>query len=493
MHQRSQDWRNGAVVYQILVDRFAPSRHAQDKLPLYQWPRRLRCWSELPKAGPYLEKAEVWSHEVDFWGGDLDSLRGRLDYLEKLGVSVVYLNPIFESLTNHKYDTWDYHKVDSAYGDRAQLAALCQDLHRRDMRLMLDGVFNHMGRKSPMFQEARSNPASPWRDFFHWRSATEAVGWADVDNLPELNLENEAVRRFLWEDPDSVVQSYLRQEQIDGWRLDVAFDLGPEFLQQLTQAAHAVRPDSAVIGEIWNYPQDWYPAVDAVMNMHGRALILKLCQGQLEPARAARVWETMVMDCDYDHLLKAWLVLDNHDTPRLSHILPQSWQIKMARALQFTLPGSVCLYYGSEVGMAGGDDPENRAPMRWDLVESGNEILSWHRLLLSLHQQHPALRYGDFRRIESEHLFAFLRRTGKVRESLVVVANPGDRPVKEFLALREGLFQDLTPMRDLLGSSIRPTVLAGCLEVEVPAHQTLILQPDTSAYPKGYDRYDRMP
>lgn len=495
MQARAADWRNGAVVYQILVDRFAPSRTLQAKRSLYASPRKLRSWEQTPEKGSYLEKDQVWSHEVDFWGGDLQAVRDRLDYLQELGVDVVYLNPIFLSLTNHKYDAWDYHQVDPAYGDRAQLRALADDLHARGMRLVLDGVFNHMGRKSPHFQEALVNPSSPWRDFFVWRKdrPDQPVGWLEVENLPELNLENPKVQDYIYASPDSVVQSYIRQEGIDGWRLDVAFDLGFKYLSEVTRAAHSAKPDSLIVGEIWNYPEDWYPSVDGVMNMHGRALILHTIDGTLPGPLASSMWESMVEDAGYDHLLKAWIVLDNHDTMRLANILPEDWQREMARVLQFTLPGSVCLYYGSELDMVGGDDPEMRAPMRWDLVNDKNRMLALHRKLLQIRKAQPALRIGDFRRLHSQKLFAFLRRTVSAPGTLVVLANPTDTPVREYLQLRDSKLQDVTPMRDLLGSSVSPVVLSGCIDVEVPAHQTVILAPDVADYPKGYNRYDRLP
>ncbi len=495
MQRRAADWRNGAVVYQIIVDRFAPPADLKGKRSRYSTPRRLRSWKETPKKGTYLEDAQVWSHEVDFWGGDLASLQGKLDYLEGLGVDVVYLNPIFESLTNHKYDAWDYHTVDPVYGTRADLKALADSLHGRGMKLVLDGVFNHMGRKSPHFKEALADPKNPWHEFFVWRSDDPKlpVTWLDVDNLPELNIENPKVQDYIYARPDSVVQSYMLNEGVDGWRLDVAFDLGFKYLKELTDAAHGAKPGSLIVGEIWNYPEDWYPSVDGVMNMHGRAMLLKMLDGTLPGPLASSMWETMVEEAGYDHLLKAWIVMDNHDTDRLNRILKQPWQVEMARVLQFTLPGSVCLYYGSEVGMEGGEDPENRAPMRWDLVQEGNPLLQLHRKLLKLRQEQPALRIGDFRRLHSQKLFAFLRRTVSAKETLVILANPTDQPVREFVQLREGKLQDVTPMRDLLGSKVAPTVFGGFIDVEVPAHSTVVLQPDTSTYPKGYKRYDRLP
>ncbi len=491
--ERAADWRNGPVVYQIIVDRFAPSAKLEDKKALYSAPRKLRDWKETPKGGKYLEKDGVWSHEVDFWGGDLASLKSRLDYLQELGIDVVYLNPIFSSLTNHKYDAWDYHKVDPVYGTRAELASLAKELHRRNLKLILDGVFNHMGKRSPMFEDARRSERSRWRDFFNFNSRCSRgyVGWFDVENLPELNLENPEVQKFIYSEPDSVVQSYLRNEGIDGWRLDVAFDLGFRYLTDLTRAVHAARPGSLVIGEIWNYPEEWHPAVDGVMNMHGRKLLLAMLEGRLTGPLCSQMWETSIADSGMDHILKSWLVLDNHDTPRLANLLPQQWQQRMARVLQFTLPGAVCLYYGSELGMAGGDDPEQRAPMRWDLVNNENEMLQLHRKLLALRRAEPALRYGDFRRLHSEKLFAFMRRTISVRETVVIIANPTDQPVKELLQLRESKYHDVSPLIDQF-SEAKFMVFSGTVDVDVPAHAVMVLKVDTSDYPHGYNRYDRI-
>ena len=489
---RKSDWRNGAVVYQVMVDRFAPSLDLEAKRALYAAPRRLKEWSEVPTKGVYLEKEEIWSHELESWGGDLASLTGSLGYLQELGVDAVYLNPIFDSLSNHKYDTNDYHKVDPALGSRADLARLATHLHERGMRVILDGVFNHMGRRSPMFREAQQNPDSAWREFFVFRSLDpeDYRCWMDVANLPELNLESDTVKDYIYRKPDSVVQSYLRQEQIDGWRLDVAFDVGLEILTELTQCAHEARPGCVIIGEIYNYPEEWYPAVDGAMNMHSRAILFHMLRGRIAPPVASAMWETMLEDASYEHLLKAWLVLDNHDTPRLADELPHPWQQRLARVLQFTLPGTVCLYYGSELGMTGAQDPENRAPMRWDQVND-NPTLTLHRRLLQLRRGEPALRWGDFRRLHSNRLFAFLRRFQSVRETVIVVVNPTSEPVSEALQLRESKLQDVTVLRNQLGPETF-TIYAGLVEIEVPPHDVLVLKPDVSPYPRGYNRYGRM-
>lgn len=490
---RAADWRCGAVVYQVLVDRFAPPDDLEARRPLYPAPRTLRRWDETPKRGPFVESAGVWSQELEFWGGDLASLAGRLDHIQALGAGVLYLNPIFEALTNHKYDTLDYHRVDPAYGDRAALKDLADECHRRGMKLVLDGVFNHVGRHSPLFVDALAHPGGAFGAFFVKRAGAPGhVAWNDIANLPELNVDRPAVKDYLWGRPDSVVQSYLRDEGIDGWRLDVAFDLGFANLAELTAAAHAAKPGSLVVGEIYNYPEEWFPSVDAVMNMHGRLLVLRLLEGALDGPRAGRMWETLIADAGIEPILRSWLVLDNHDTKRLDTALRRPWQRKLARTLQLTLPGSPCLYYGGEIGMEGGDDPDQRAPMRWDLVRDGNPTLALHRQLLAIRAAEPALRHGDFRRLEAARCLAFTRRTDRAAETVAVVVNPTDVEAREFLPLRESKWQDVTPIVDLL-TDRRFTVYAGTLDLAVPPRTALILKADTRPTPGGYDKYDRIP
>ncbi|HMP42418.1 MAG TPA: alpha-amylase family glycosyl hydrolase [Roseiflexaceae bacterium] len=222
---RERDWRNGAIVYQVLVDRFAPSARLEDKRGLYPAPKVLRDWTEAPQPGNYLVDERLNSQELDFWGGDLASLLSRLDHVESLGADVLYLNPIHLAYTNHKYDALDFQKISPEFGDRTDFVRLAADVHARGMKLVLDGVFNHMGRNAPIFQDAITNPDSVWRNWF-------AIGpqytggarvWTGYQNLPELNLANPAVRAYLYEDPTSVLRSYLR-DGADGWRLDTAFE-----------------------------------------------------------------------------------------------------------------------------------------------------------------------------------------------------------------------------------------------------------------------------
>jgi glycosidase len=489
--RREADWRNGAVVYQVLVDRFAPPVDLEGKRHLYPAPKRLRTWDELPVAGAYLPDEHVYAHEIDFWGGDLASTRARLDHVHELGADVLYLNPIQLSYTNHRYDALDHAEVAPEVGTRADVRALADDLHAQGMRLVLDGVFNHMGRTSAAFRSAESDAASPYRDWFEFgeRFPGGARVWDLAENLPELVLENPAVRDRVYAGPDSVVRSFLR-DGVDGWRLDVAFDIGFRYLAELTEAAHDERPGSLVVGEIANYPREWFPSVDGMLQFTLRAILLALADGQLDPAHARRMLARIYADADYEHMLKSWVYLDNHDTPRLAHVLPDLDRRRLALVLQVTLPGSPNLYYGTELGMAGGDDPQMRAPMRWDLVTPDNEVLALTRRLLEVHRAHRALRVGDLRWLETDRLIGFERHTDHVADLVIVLVNPSDERVTETVLVPDSKLMDRATMVDLLGGrDVR--VDRSLLHVDLPAHGCLVLVPQVQPE-GGYTPFKRV-
>jgi len=495
LSEREQDWRNGSIVYQVLIDRFAPSARLEAKRGLYPAPKVLHTWSETPRPGVYLPDARLNSQELEFWGGDFESLHSRLDYIEQLGADVLYLNPIHLAYTNHKYDALDFQQISPEFGDRADFIRLAAEVHRRGMKIVLDGVFNHMGRNAPIFQEALANPASPWRDWFAIGPQYQggARVWTGYQNLPELNIENPAVRQYLYEAPDSVVRSYLR-DGADGWRLDTAFELGFQYLHDLTRAAHAEKTGSLIIGEIVNYPDQWLTAIDGVMNFSLRQIVLGAVSGSISPAAAGRMLNRLVCDAGIEPLLKSWVVIDNHDIPRIASLLPNVAQRRLVQTLQFSLPGAPNIYYGSEVGMTGAGDPENRGPMRWDLANPVNPELIWMKQLIALRKANRALRIGDFRLIDAERLLAFERCTDRALETVLVFANPSDGPVTERVMLTNASLMDTTPLVHLLGpaqDTPASHIEAGFTTVSVPPQTALVLAPREQAL-GGYSRYKRV-
>ncbi|MDX2177193.1 MAG: alpha-amylase family glycosyl hydrolase [Candidatus Sumerlaeia bacterium] len=491
---RLADWRMGHTVYQIYVDRFAPSQRLDGKRHHYASPKLLRDWSQQPSRGNYLADVHNNEGEIEFWGGDFDSVRGKVDYLKQLGVEVVYFNPVFEAFTNHKYDGYDYFRIDPQFGTKEELKELVEELHANGIRVLLDGVFNHLGRRSPHFLEAKADPSSPKRSWFffgdEYRNGYRA--WRNGANLPELNLENPEVRRMAIEGPDSAVQHYIRDIGIDGWRIDVGPDVGYRWLRAVTDNSHEARPDTVVIGECWNYPEEWLHVMDGVMNMHARMLLLKGIGGEM-PARAlARALDRMAADCDEDGLLRSHLVLDNHDTPRLRHFLKSHVQRALARTLQFTLPGCPVVYYGSEADMDGGHDPGSRGPMDWDAANDTNPHFRLVKQLAELRREHPALRVGSFRVLEAEKLLAFIRTTDRARETILVLANPSREWVRELVPIRDSRLMDASALRCLL-SGERVHLQCGTIETTVPPHSARVYRTEDLGDRPGYSMFKRVP
>ncbi|MES1147245.1 MAG: alpha-amylase family glycosyl hydrolase, partial [bacterium] len=359
------------------------------------------------------------------------------------------------------------------------------------MKLMLDGVFNHIGRRSDIFLEALQNANDPHRNWFFFGDEFKNGyrSFANVQNMPAWKLENPQVRDYLWNGRDSVVKHWLKKGA-DGWRLDVAFELGPDYLQELTNAAHRQKPGSPVVGEVSGYPADWYPQLDGTFNFFPIDLGKNMLKGNLEGGRVGQMLDDMVADAPYENLLKSWLLTDNHDTPRLAYQCPDIEDRKILEAMQFTLPGSPVIYYGTELGMDGGGDPACRAPMRWDLVTSNNKDLAWVKQMVALRKANPALRYGDFKALRTNKLLAYLRTTDQLRQSVMVVVNPTDQAVTETFAVRIGRLMSWGEMKDAMGGqSIR--AIAGQATVTMKPKSVCVFNVVDST-DMGYSQYSRI-
>lgn len=489
--KREKDFRNGAIVYQILVDRFAPSENLDSKKDLYTYPKVLKVWDETPKPGLFNEDVKYWEHELEYWGGDLKSVIAKLNYIKQLGVDVLYLNPIVQSVSNHKYDATDYMKISKEYGTKQDLKDLCDRLHQKDMKIILDGVFNHVGINNPIYKEAQ-DPKSDKHDWFDFnKKYPHGVRlWADVPSMPEWNLENEKVRDYLYRRKDSVIRSYLRNG-IDGWRLDVAFDIGYKFLSELTENAHDEKPGSLVVGEIWNYPKDWLDSIDGVMNFTFRELTKRAISGDLSPRQANSYLDQMITDSNMEGLLKSWLILDNHDTARLTDQIKDDKDRKLAQILQFTLPGSPNVYYGTELGMQGGNEPLSRAPMRWDLVDDSNETYRWTKSLIHMHQSQRALKIGDFISTRAEKVIAFERKTDHVDDTVLVFINPTEDKVIEDILIADSKLMNFSNFEVILGDGKIIDFWAGFIKVSLNPKSFVIVKPITKVK-ESYTSYKRV-
>ena len=415
-------WVRDAVFYQVFPDRFASSGRVAKPGPLEPWD------SPPTNSG--------------FKGGDLLGIVERLDHIAALGANALYLNPIFQSASNHRYHTYDYLTVDPLLGGDAALRELLDQAHARGIRVVLDGVFNHTGRGFwPFHHVLETGSGSPYRHWFHFDEEGLAGGrpvnaypagrlrsggepdtdattaraqfgyeaWWGIPALPKLNVAEPVVREYLW----GVAEHWLRFG-IDGWRLDVPAEIDdPAFWAEFRRRCRAVNPEAYLVGEIWHVAPEWvagdrfdalmnYPLAKAILGfVGGHALDQGLLQAHNEyrqvvhldgPAFVSRLSSILAAYAP-DTTAAQLNLLGSHDTPRALSVLGGDREaLELAVLLQATLPGAPCIYYGDEVGVTGGMDPDSRRAFPWDAAHWDGELLGSVRAMLALRHAEPALR-----------------------------------------------------------------------------------------------------
>jgi len=483
-------WHYRQIVYQVFIDRFQrSSRYDTLERKGLKKPRVLRSWSHTPKKQERDDHSGYWKHELEFFGGDLQGLMNRLPYLKNLGINTLCLSPIFKAYTCHKYDTMDYFTIDPQYGELEDFECLCQEAHQKGIKVLVDGVFNHIGWRSDWFKQAYHNPQSSYRSFFTFdhNNPDGYLSWFNSKTLPDLNLEHPDVQSILFTHKDSVVKKYLRYA--DGWRLDAAQNLGMNISAMITRSAHECKQDALVIGELWNYPTYWLNSLDGVMNFYMWRLIFLVVHQKITPRRFLNLVSDMVHAAPFKSLLKSWTIVSNHDTPRMSHLYLDEKLRKLALILQFTLPGSPLVYYGEELGMEGGDDPENRGPMHWDAVGKQNETYQFYQHLISLRLKYDSLCIGEYSSLYSESLIAFIRKTKHVGDLIVCLLNPSKSHVKETIVIPDHRLMSGCLMIELL-SQKKIEILASSIDVTLDPYSFWILSPVIHGY--NFEPYKRI-
>lgn len=441
-------WSHGMVVYQVFPDRFA--RAGESSVGLVPW------GSEPTSTG--------------FQGGDLDGVTSRLDYLQDLGVDALYLNPIFTSPSNHRFDTTDYYQVDPLLGGDEALESLVTESHRRNMKVILDASFNHVHPSFFAFDDVlRRGPDSPyWRWFVVSRwpfeiryrpdqmadrgshaidKWTREIGipvrevdgpgpaielpyeaWYDVATMPRVDLSNPEARRYMLD----VATYWPREYEIDGWRMDVARYVDSDFWVDMRREVRSVSSDLYLLAEVWGDASEWLQGdrFDATMNYTFRDLCLRFfaletMDGATLIDGLARLWAQYA----WPVTLANHNLLGSHDRARfLTECGGEVWRAVLAAVFQMTFPGAPGIYYGDEVGMEGDDDPGCRAAMDWDQAGVSHPIYSAYRGLARLRQREPALVTGEWRAVLGrEGVVAFSRELEGRR--LVVVINRDSDPV----------------------------------------------------------------
>lgn len=388
---RTPYWVNDTVWYQIFPDRFCNGDETIN-------PKNTKPW----------KYESIQGHNV-FYGGDLQGIIDKLDYLQELGITGIYTTPLNESPSNHKYDTTDYENIDPCFGDDEVMKTFVAEAHKRGIRVMIDAVFNHCGYFFKPWQDVlKKGKESAYYNWFmineypfsdQWDAAKKGqlYTFAFFDAMPKLNTNKQEVRDYLIQ----VACDWVRKYDVDGIRMDVANEVSHTFCKELRKALKAIKPDLYLLGEIWHDAMPWLRGdeYDSVMNY---PLAGSMKDFFLDKSLSGEDFEFMINRCYTNYMQQTndvlFNMLDSHDTVRLRSVVGGLDVYNCLLGLLFTMPGSVCIYYGTEIGMEGGFDPDCRRCMPWEDIEQGkfNEQITLTRQLIKLRKEEPLMRERNF-------------------------------------------------------------------------------------------------
>ncbi|WP_099204927.1 glycoside hydrolase family 13 protein [Scatolibacter rhodanostii] len=465
---QTPEWLKGGLIYQIFPDRFYKSDETANTIPYERFIHQ--NWDEDIRWQP-AEDGEIYND--DFFGGNLKGIEEKLPYLQSLGVTCLYLNPIFESHSNHRYDTANYAKIDPLLGTEADFVSLCKTANTLGIHILLDGVFSHTGSDSVYFNRsgrydsigAYQSETSPYASWYQFKNFPDDYDcWWGFITLPNVNETDSSYNDYI-NGENGIVRKWLRLGA-SGWRLDVADELPDTFLDNLHDAAKAEKPNALIMGEVWEDATNKMAygslrryllggQLDSVMNYPFKnAILLYLLEGN--SSAFFEIILSIVENYPAESLQVLMNPLGTHDTERILTLLGgiqtvgldrkmQSEQkltqqqrelavkrLKLASLLQYTLPGVPALYYGDEVGMEGCKDPFNRRTFPWgnSLYENEKaELTSWYHDLGQMRLTNHVLKQGNFRKIYAENdVLAYARESiHSDCSSLFVLVNRGEK------------------------------------------------------------------
>jgi len=447
---QAPDWIDDAVFYQIFPDRFFNGDPALNVKP-GEWTKRQFATQLRPWGAPPMHHREAGN--LDFYGGDLPGIAKKLDYLADLGANALYINPIFSARTNHRYDVMDFFNIDPHVGGNDGLADLRKALDTAGMHVILDITLNHCGSEHPWFKAAQADASNPTSEFFTFtKHPDEYESWLGVRSLVKLNYRSQKLRDVLYRSADSALRVWLRAPyRIDGWRLDVAnmqarqgaHQLGNEVGREMRRAVKAENPNAYLLGEDFHdgTPHLQGDELDATMNYSGFTFALwrwltghELGVEWGRPGTDSNLLpaETMIEQWTAYRAAVPWVIarqqfnlLCSHDTMRILNVCTGNKRLaKLAAVFLMTYPGVPSVYYGDEIGLPGGTDPENRVCMPWDEDAWDQDMRAHYRNLIHLRRTAPALIQGGYQDLVArEGLVVYQRQSAKQR--LIVVGYRG--------------------------------------------------------------------
>ena len=454
-------WLKDAVFYQIFPERFANGDTSND-------PPGTEPWGGQPTS-------------KNFFGGDLKGIIDHLDYVSSLGVNALYLNPIFQSGSNHKYTTDDYLRIDPAFGDEATFKKLVDECHSRGIRVILDGVFNHTGTGFFAFKDLKENGArsryAGWYNVYSYPvgppNKPNYEAWWGYGDLPKLMTNNPEVRNYLFR-----VTEHWMNLGIDGWRLDVPNEIPHPFWIEWRKLVKSINPDAYIVGEIWDDARPWLQGdqFDGVMNYRFRAACLDFfATGKTNAVQFGRALAELQAMYPGEASGGMQNLLGSHDTERLLTLCRGDKEtMKLAWLFQMTYTGAPMVYYGDEIGMMGGKDPGCRGTMIWDKDKQDDSLLGYMESVIRMRREELTLRQGSFEILTADatsNVVSFARKAGN-RSCLVILNNSSrQQPVRVPLGDQEGVrrWSQLWPQR-MDGAVVHDSVL----QTTVPAKSGLV-------------------
>jgi len=439
--EKAPEWYRNGVFYQIFPDRFAngnPNR-------IVNSPKKNSYIYATEEDDPlYVKDSEGEILRWDFFGGNFKGILQKIPYLKELGVNGIYLTPIFEANSNHRYDTADYFAIDPVLGTEEEFKRLLDTLHENDMHLILDGVFSHVGQHSRYFNvdgaygehtgayHDRHSPYYSWFTFYEY--PTEYASWWGIKDLPEVNKADDSFQQFIYGKEDSVLTKWTAMG-VDGWRLDVADELPDTFIKGIRKNLENFS-EKVLLGEVWedasnkisyNQRRDYILGdhLQGVMNYPLRNSVIDLLNENKPPESVAKALMKLYENYPADVFFNNLNNIGTHDTERIfSELGKHLKKLDLAFAMMFVFPGIPCIYYGDEAGLTGGKDPENRKFFPWKNIDQ--DIYDSCQRWIYFRKEHALLKEGDVCFFYGPHLFGILRYS--VNEYIALLINPGNYP-----------------------------------------------------------------
>lgn len=463
------DWVEKTVFYQIFPDRFANGDKTND-------PADVAAWNSVPTG-------------QSRFGGDIAGVKQHLPYLAGLGVSGVYFNPVFKSPSNHRYDAQDYKQIDPEFGTNTEFAALTRDLERQHIRTVMDFVFNHTATTFAPFADVRKNgAASPFKDWYYVNSFPVRVqdppnylGWSGYSAMPKLNLLNPPTNDYML----GLVNFWKGQVPLAGLRLDVADEVDIRFWRQLRTRVKGIDPQMWIVGERWSDASPWLQGDqwDGAMNY---PFLFANVDFFADGKTSASGFTSRLMEIYNSYppqVSRAMLnLLSSHDRPRFLTVCGNDARLdQLAATVQFTWPGAPSIYYGEELGMQGGADPDNRRGMEWNRATQGNPMLRFYKRLIEIRNASRALQSGDPAILladDGAKTLAYSRTFGD--DVAIVALNRSDKPQTLSIPLPQNAAMAKARLRgfsDALSGQAIPASNSAALTVKLAPLSSAILLP----------------